>query len=94
MSHSVRASPPVLSVVLLTVCDASVVLQAAIQSILAQSLPDIVLYVLDLNPQQSRYSLGIQEDLTRFPTVQYLSFPDNTTWGSRRNQTLQHIRTP
>lgn len=94
MSHSVRASPPVLSVVLLTVCDASVVLQAAIQSILAQSLPDIVLYVLDLNPQQSRYSLGIQEDLARFPTVQYLSFPDNTTWGSRRNQTLQHIRTP
>ena len=94
MNRSACASPAVLSVVLLAARDASTALQTAIQSILAQSLPGITLYVLDLNPQQSRYSLGIQEDLARFPAVQYLSFPGNATRGRRRNQALQHIRTP
>lgn len=66
---------PLISVVILSFEDPSLVLRRAIRSVLEQSWGRCQLILVDANPTESDYSLGLREDMERYPEIPVLSCP-------------------
>lgn len=66
---------PLVSVVILSFEDPSLVLRRAIRSVLDQNLDQCQVVLVDANPPDSDYSLGLREDMERYPEIPVLSCP-------------------
>ena len=63
---------PLVSVVILSFEDPSLVLRRAIRSVLDQNLDQCQVVLVDANPPDSDYSLGLREDMERYPEIPVL----------------------
>ncbi len=62
-----------------------------LNSVLQQLYSPIQVTVVDANEQNSAYSLGLQEDLSSYPQVQYLKLDQSLSMAEIRNHMLENL---
>ncbi len=82
---------PLLNIVLIAKNNTSLSFLRVLNSILKQVYQPIHVLVVDANEPNSLYSLGLQEDLAGFPTVEYLQLDPSLSLPGIRNYTLQYV---
>ncbi len=78
-----------LNVVLIAKKNTSLSFLRALNSILEQTYSPVKVMVVDANEPNSMYSLGLQEDLTAFPEVEYLQLEQSFSNTQIRNYILK-----
>jgi hypothetical protein len=79
---------PLLSVVLIARRNTSLSILRGLNSVLNQIYTPIKITVVDANEPNSMYSLGLQEDLAAYPSVNYLQMDPLLSIAEIRNYTL------
>ena len=82
---------PLLSVVLIARRNTSLSILRALNSVLNQIYTPINITVVDANEPNSLYSLGLQEDLAAYPSVNYLQMDPLLSITEIRNYTLSLV---
>ncbi len=81
-----------LNVVIIAKLNTSLKFLRTLKSILNQSYAPIKVSVVDINEQNSIYSLGLQEDLSVYPEVEYIKIDQSYTMAEIRNYMLEHVK--
>ena len=66
---------PLLSIIILSYENSSLVLRRALRSVMEQSYENCELLLVDANEKKSEYSLGLREDMERYPDIPVISCP-------------------
>lgn len=80
-----------LNVVLIVKKNTTLSFLRALNSILNQTYSPIKVMVVDVNEPNSMYSLGLQEDLTAFPEVEYLQLEQSFSNTQIKNYILKNV---
>ena len=68
---------PLLSIIIISYENPSLILRRAIQSVLEQSYKNYEVILVDANEEGNPYSLGLREDMEKYPGILVISCPSN-----------------
>lgn len=80
-----------LNVVIIAKRNTSLRFLHTLESIKSQVYTPVHIIVVDANEQNSMYSLGLQEDLSSYPEVEYLNLGQTLSTGEMRNYLLDYL---
>ena len=66
---------PLLSIIVVSYENPSLILRRALESVLAQSYRNYEIILVDANPVGSDYSLGLREDMEKYPEIPVIACP-------------------
>ena len=66
---------PLLSIIIISYENSSLILRRAIQSVLEQSYKNYEVILVDANKEGNAYSLGLREDMEKYPEIPIISCP-------------------
>ena len=66
---------PLLSIIIVSYENSSLILRRAIQSVLEQSYQNYEIILIDANESGSAYSLGLREDMEKYPDIPVIVCP-------------------
>lgn len=78
---------PLLSIIIISYENSSLILRRAIQSVLEQSYKNYEVILVDANKEGSAYSLGLREDMEKYPEIPVISCPSKRgEFAAAKNQ--------
>lgn len=78
---------PLLSIIIISYENSSLILRRALQSVLEQSYKNYEIILVDANESGNAYSLGLREDMERYPQVPVISCPSRKgEFAAAKNQ--------
>ena len=66
---------PLLSIIIVSYENSSLILRRALQSVLEQSYKNYEIILVDANESGNAYSLGLREDMEHYPDIPVISCP-------------------
>lgn len=84
---------PLLSIIIISYENPSLILRRAIQSVLEQSYKNYEVILVDANEEGNPYSLGLREDMEKYPRILVISCPSKKgEFAAAKNQGAEQAK--